>query len=435
MGASTSERERQQFYLAHQAGASYGEIAQRYGVSTGCVRTWCRRQAAGGGVVSPTSGRPPGLLNSFAPIVRYVILRLRLAHPRWGPSRLRYHLRRRPTLAGLRLPSETSIWRYLRQWPKLAHRPKPSHLVAPRPPTVSAVHACWQLDFKLEIAVAEGGLLNLHTVRDVGSGLCVAARFTPAGQRGRRARRIRLGEVQATLRLGFARCRCLPQAVQTDNEGLFVGRSDDPFPSPFTLWLVGLGIEHRPIRPGRPTDNACVERTHRLLYDYVVCGQQHQAPETLQRRLAAALDELAFDLPSRARGCDGRPPMHAYPALLTPPHPFCAHWEVAHFDLRRVDHYLAGFLWRRRVGETGQINIGGHHHPYSVGRQYARLSVLVCFDPSDRSFVFFADAPSYAELGRRPARHLSAAELLGLELADNGLGPQQLPLPFSSTGF
>jgi transposase InsO family protein len=439
MGASTSERERQQFYLAHQAGASYGEIAQRYGVSTGCVRTWCRRQAAGGGVVSPTSGRPPGLLNSFAPIVRYVILRLRLAHPRWGPSRLRYHLRRRPTLAGLRLPSETSIWRYLRQWPKLAHRPKPPHPPSARPPSVTTVHECWQLDFKLEIAVADGQLVNLHTVRDVVSGLCVAARFTPAGQVGRRARRVTQAEVQASLRQGFARWQSLPQAVQTDNEGLFVGRADDTFPSHFTLWLVGLGIGHRTIRPGRPTDNACVERTHRLLCDYVLAGQEQQSLATLQQRLEQALDELAFDLPSRAQGCGGLPPVEAHPELLTPSSPFLAHCEVAHFDLGRVDAYLASFRWRRKVGETGQLNIGGHHHAYSVGRKYAQQAVLVCFDPKDRSFVFFADGPASAELGRRPARHLAAADILGLNLADNALGAQQLPLPFPpskpSTGF
>jgi hypothetical protein len=290
------------------------------------------------------------------------------------------------------------------------------------------------LDFKLEIEVAAGQLVNLHTVRDVFSGLCVAAQFTPAGQKGHRATRVTLAEVQATLRLAFARAGTLPQRIQTDNEALFVGRADDGFPTHFTLWLVGLGIAHCPIRAGRPTDNGCVERTHRTLCDYVVCGQEHLARDSLQQWLAQALDELAYELPSRAQGCGGRPPVHAYPQLLTPGPRFGAQEELAHFALARVDAYLASLLWRRKVGKTGQINIGGHHHAYSVGRQYAQQTVLVCFDPQDRSFVCFAEAPSFAELGRRPARHLSAAEILGLDRPDNGLGPQQLPLPFPAEG-
>jgi len=63
----------------------------------------------------------------------------------------------------------------------------------------------------------------------------------------------------------FARWGTLPDEVQTDGEAVLIGRPQDTFPSPFTLWLRGLGITHLRIRPGKPTDNAEVERCHRTV--------------------------------------------------------------------------------------------------------------------------------------------------------------------------
>jgi len=42
-------------------------------------------------------------------------------------------------------------------------------------------------------------------------------------------------------------------------------------PSQLTLWLIGLGVEHRFSRPNTPTDQAQIERTHRTLDGFVGC--------------------------------------------------------------------------------------------------------------------------------------------------------------------
>jgi len=230
----------------------------------------------------------------------------------------------------------------------------------------------------------------------------------------------------------------LPDEVQTNGEPTLVAQGDDNLPSDFTLWLAGLGIKHIVTRPRTPTDNAEVERWHRMINEYAIIGNEKHPVVELQSILDQAVLELAFDLPSRAEGCAGRTPMEAHPELLEPKRPFRVEHELALFDLRRVDAFVSTFTWTRKVSKTGQISIGGQHEYYSVGPAYARHQVLVRFDPTDRHFVFYLPHSEHGdstedqlqEIGRQPARHLEVEDLTGLVTCPEGLLPQQLPLPF-----
>jgi transposase InsO family protein len=361
-------------------------------------------------------------------MVRYCILRLRLEHPRWGPNRIREKLKKRPAVRNLRLPSEASIGRYLHQWPCF-RRVSRQKIVRVRLEQPTAVHQRWQLDFKLGIALQDDVLVNLHTVCDPVGEVCIGAFVFPAGKVGHHPKRATLEQIRSVLRGCFARWNTLPDEVQTDGEGILVGQPQDLFASPFTLWLKGLGIDHLVIRPGKPTDNAEVERCHRTLIDYAIRGHEHASVNQMQGILEQAVHELAFELPSRAADCHGLPPVGAHPELLQPRRRFQPEHELALFDLRRVDAYLATFTWERIVGKTGQISLGKHHQYYRVGRRYGRQRVLIRFDPADRHFVFYqAESPAH-EIGRRPARGLDVADLTGLATWPASLGPQQLPLP------
>jgi hypothetical protein len=112
MTVKTSEHERQLFYELHQRGDTYMELAERFGVSQMCVRYWCRRQRNGQGRPKQGVHKTKGLLGRFHPLVRFAILRLRLAHPRWGPNRIRAQLKKRPSLLGCLLPSEAQISKF-----------------------------------------------------------------------------------------------------------------------------------------------------------------------------------------------------------------------------------------------------------------------------------------------------------------------------------
>ncbi len=419
---------RQRFCQRHRCGETYQAIAEREGVSKETVRYWCRRERDGGDLQTVYRREPAGLLGRFDAKVRYVILRLRLEHPCWGPNRLLNKLKKRSSLRSLRLPSEASIGRYLHQWVRFRRCPKPE-VRRERPNAPTQVHQRWQIDFKLGIALQNGQLLNLHTARDPVGEACIGAAVFPAGRVGRKAKPVTLEQVRSFLRLCFAHWGTLPEEIQTDGEAVFIGAAEQRFPSVFTLWLQGLGIDHLVIRPGRPTDNAEVERCHRTIHDYAIVGQEKTDQIQLQNILDQAIEELNDELPSRADGCAGLPPLIAHPQLRQPRRLFHPHLELALFDLRRVDAYLATFTWQRQVGLNGQLQVGRYR--YSVGRRFARRAVWVRFDPSDRHLAFFAADDLRTEICRRPAKGLDIANLTGLAPWPRGLGPQQLPLPIS----
>ena len=429
MAIRTTPQQRREFYERHWDSETYQDTADHYGVSKECVRYWYRRQRDGCDCQTRYQREPSGLLSHLDPKVRYCILRLRLEHPRWGPNRILVKLKKRPALKGLKLPSEASIGRYLHQWPRFRRRPKEKP-VSERPKQPTAVNQQWQLDFKVKIALEDGTLVNLHTARDPVGEACMGASIFPAGQVGCRTQRVKLENVRLFLRTCFARWGMIPQEIQTDGEPVLVGRvGKEFFPSRFTLWLKGLGIDHLVIRSGKPTDNAEVERCHRTVNDYAIVGNEDASVAQLQAILDQAVLELAFELPSRAEGCGGLPPVLAHPELLHPHCPYRAEHELALFDLKRVDDYLATLTWTRIVGKNGQVHIGERRR-YSIGRIYARQQVLVRFDPTDRHFVFYAAQDPEREIARRPAQGLEVSDLTGLAEWPLGLGFQQLPLPW-----
>lgn len=426
MAIRTTPSQRREFYDRHQKGETYEEIADSEGASRWTVRYWCRHQRDGGDCRTVYLREPTGLLSRFDPKVRYCILRLRLEHPRWGPNRILARLKKRPSLRDLKLPSEASIGRYLHQWPRFRRRRK-QRAASKRPQQPLHVHQRWQIDFKLGIALKNGTLVNLHTVRDPVGEACVGAFVFPAGKVGQKAKPVTLEQVRSVLRSCFARWGTLLDEMQTDGEPVLIGHPEQVFPSVFTLWLKGLGIDHLVIRSGRPTDNAEVERCHRTVNDYAIVGNEKAPVAQLQEILDQSVYELTFELSSRAEGCAGLPPIVAHPELLQPRRPFQPEHELAFFDLKRVDTYLAAFTWERKVSKGGQVEVGRAR--YWVGRDYARRQVLVRFDPDDRHFVFYEASAPEEVIGRRPAKKLDVTDLTGLAQWPVGLGPQQLPLP------
>ena len=221
----TTPCQRRRFYERHCRGETYQEIAASAGVSQECVRYWCRRQRDGGSYQTTYRRNPQGLLSHFDPKVRYRVLRLRLAHPRWGPNRIRAGLKKQPSLRGLKLPSEASIGRYLHRWSRFRRKPKKKPLRhRSQPPT--AVHQRWQVDFKVGIRLEDGLRVNLHTVRDP-AGEAYIGNFIFAT--GKRQRRVKLEEVRAALRLCFARWGTLPGEIQSDGEPVLVNPYQDSF--------------------------------------------------------------------------------------------------------------------------------------------------------------------------------------------------------------
>jgi len=424
MSEQTTCKQRTLFYQRHSRGEAYEAIAQDMGVSRECVRYWCRRQRAGQGVQNQYHRKAPGLLSRFAPAVRFVILRLRLEHPRWGVARLRHATQQRTSLRGLRLPSLAQLGRYLHQWVRFRRKPA-QRIERSRPKQPQQVHECWQMDFKIGIVLQNGRQVNLHTVRDPFGAACIGAVLHDAGKAGQRPRQITMEQTRYTLRRCFAFWNTLPERLQTDNQtGLVAVRQSNDFPTVFTLWLVGLGVEHVFIRSGHPTDNAEVERCHRTLTEYAIVGNQALAQAQLQQTLDLSMHALNFELASKAHGCHGKTPIEAHPELLIPVRSFHPEWETACFNLSQVYAYLADFSWERTVSQVGRIDLGAHR--YSVGVKYARKRIAIHFEPATCELAFYYEQDF---IRRRPALGLSMEDLTGLGNPKASLGPQQLLLP------
>lgn len=122
----TSQRDRKRFYELHQAGRTYNQIAEEYGVSPECVRLWCRRQRNGSDVHNCYYNPRSGSLSQFSAQVKEEILKMRREHPHWGPASLLLHLRKDKDLADQDLPSRASIGRYLHDFVEFRHIPKKS---------------------------------------------------------------------------------------------------------------------------------------------------------------------------------------------------------------------------------------------------------------------------------------------------------------------
>ena len=146
--------------------------------------------------------------------------------------------------------------------------------------------------------------------------------------------------------------------------------------------------------------------------------------------------ELNHECPSRAKGCNGKPPLVAHPELLTTKRPYRPEWELELFNLKRVDEYLAEFTWVRTCTSVGQLRM--RKMRYSLGAAWAYQDVSATYDPEHRQFVF-EQIRSNTRKGkeqpkldpvRRDAKNLSIEDITGISREILELPSRQLMFPF-----
>jgi hypothetical protein len=287
----------------------------------------------------------------------------------------------------------------------------------------------WQLDSQEGIRLHDGDIATICNIRDpVGAAMIASQAFSVKTEL--HWRKLEWIEVRAVLRQAFSEWQTLPDGLQTDNELGLAGGPNDPYPGQLTLWLVGLGIKHRFIRPGCPTDQPHIERNHRTLDDFALNDQALADREQLQQTLGRERSLYNRLFPARASDCAGRPPLVAHPELLCPRRYYQPDLELILFDLQRVYDYLASYTFKRTVNASGQVSLG--RHMYSLGkklvRQHQLKTVLARFDPRLKQWVFLTETE--AELLRRPLKGLDVSTLTGLDpLSLRHTQPVQLTLP------
>jgi hypothetical protein len=404
----TSVSERNHFIDLKLTGYTLEEVAEETGWSLYCVRYWWRRYRDGGRkALDPPDGRKQrgGSMSTFPGVMRFAFLRIKKEHPGWGADVARPRVAERLNMSEEEMPSVSTIEKYWAQYKGRLyqhHRKKHPGKERRKGPKPKAPHERWQADFKVKIKVKGLGRVDVFNIRDDFSPVKIGSVVYPCNKWDDR-------QVQDALRQAFT-CWGLCDRFQTDKEKRLVNAGDHPFPSRFTLWLAGLGIEHEFARSAQ--ENGCAERFHRTWHGRVVEGCSFEDYDRLQQVSDEELDWINRKLPSRGRECNGRSPLQAYPEAKKPRRPYSPAEELEMFSIERVYRHLADQHWWRRVSKVGQISIGGYR--YGVGIAYAYQDVKVTFDAHAVQFV--VEDSQGNEIRRLKPQGLTVKEITGLEL-------------------
>ena len=409
---SLTVAERKAIYHGKLNGKRLQDLASELSCSLGCARKWWRigrDHGLDGLRRSKRKRSETGALSHFDPLVAERALYWKRQHPKRGPTRILVDMEKDPALDRLALPKCTALADFFHQaCPELLQKrqPRPSG-----PPSARHVHELWQVDGKEAIRLADGTIATEFEVREPVACVCLGA-IAHAVQTAKAWRKLDLREVQADLRQVFTEFG-LPLGLQTDREKVYGCPATEAFPTLFTLWLVGLGVNHYFGRPNQATDQAHVEREHRTLFDWLERPQPLANLQELQVELEEARQMHNHILPSHAGDCHGRPPVEVHPEAFQPSRPYHPSAELALFSLDRVDRFLAKFTWSYKVSKVGQFKI--LQRPYSVSTAYAGERVDVRFDPQDRHFVF-SEAETGIAIKRCPAKGLDTPVITGLDV-------------------
>jgi len=431
--------EKERIYSEKLKGQTLVELARELNCAWETARKWWRQGRKTGleGLQTKGNGRrATGILSQFDPRVAEKAESYKRQHRGWGADRVRIELGKDPALQGLEIPKRSRLAIFFKvRCPDCVaqHHSRPKFPA--RELQAQAVHEIWYLDNQEGIALTNGETAIICNIRDPYGAAPIASQAF-FGKVTTRPRKLTVAEYRQVLRIGFTEWHTLPDRVSTDNELRLIGNPSSDFPGLLTLYLVGLGIQHVFIRPGRPTDHAQVERGHRTLDNLVLDEDALQDREHLQQALDRERRVYLLEFPCHASDCNGRPPLVAHPELLHPRREYHPDLEPLLFSMQRVYDYLATFTFERKVSNGACVALA---HQVSIGRKLARQLkqrvVWVRCDPMTHEWVIY-QKPAHpqdtlVELTRRPIKYLDYFTITGL---DPNLPlptrPIQLSLPF-----
>lgn len=406
----TTFSERSLFVELHERGMSYAAIAAQCGWKPETIKKHClayRHHGADALRPKQPGRKPHGPLSTFEPIVRLAALRIKRQHPAWGPAVVIDELRQRPSTRHQRLPGVSQLAAYFQQFGTRLIKPRRRlQLPPPIESTPPDDNIVFQLDIQERLNVPELGYFNVLNIRAPAWGLFVGSYPHQAGKK-RWSRKVSQQEARDDCRQTFAAWG-MPDVIQTDRDKILVTTGEYPFPSLFTLWLVGLGITHRLIQ--RVIQNGCVERAHRTFDKQMLSGVTADNWPDFVTHVNAECRRLNERLSSRARACRGQIPIEAHPEALNPKRPYQYEQEDNLFDMRRVYRYLAGGRWLRHASDKGQFKFA--NRVWTVGKRKGLQPVVIFFDLPTKEFI--VQTVTGQELKHLPSDWLTEGEIRGL---------------------
>src|SRR5919108_1190838 len=419
MAIAISYAMREQIVNRRLMGQSLRAISLALLISLSVAKKWWGRfRTHGKGALAVKKATPPhgGAMSRFNPILRQEALLMKKARPHWSAARILRELSLDRRVDGLRLPSARTLNRFFAQNAQF-WQPLEGHTFQSPDgwePTWGA-HVEWQLDLKEDVRIDGIGVVSFVNIYDIGSGIMILSYPFVVGSSGSDGGGQKLGrrdlswkDIRCALREAFSHWG-FPLRVRTDRGMQFIGSERGVMPSLFSLWLVGLGIEHRlNEKPYSPQLNGGVERMHRTLGDRVWKGAHFDSPQSLRAALWEEIQWLNPRQSRHARASYKQIPLVAHPQAAHSGRYYSTDIEADLFESTRVWQYLAAQVpLTRRVGKTGQVSI--NDLSYCVGRQFCGREVSVKVDREKAEYVFLIEG---AQVKRQAMRGFCPEDLI-----------------------
>jgi putative transposase len=357
--------QRTEFVLRVMQGSErFGDVCREYGISRKTGYKWKERfllQGLSG--LGDESRRPKTSPTELSETMVCQIIKLKLAHPGWGPRKLRAVLAR--TGSPSELPSESSFKRVLDKAGLVERRRRrtPSEqgrLTAPVKP--ERPNHVWTIDFKGWWYTRNQRRFEPLTIRDGYSRYVLCAQALESA----RTETVREAMVRVFERHG------LPEVIRSDNGSPFAARQSPSGLSRLSAWWLTLGIDLDRIAPGRPDQNGGHERMHRDLA-LEVEERAEADPAAQQAALDVWRQTFNEQRPHEALGM--RVPQELYAS------------SPRKYDPTPVELvYPAGYVVRK-VMRAGQVNLA--HRSINVSAALAGCAVGLEPISSERYAVWF----------------------------------------------
>lgn len=353
--------QRTEFALKSMNTSNFRELCREHGISAKTGYKWKQRFIERGlAGLHDESRKPhchPATLNEH---VVCDMVRLKLAHPHWGPRKVRVLYERN---ISKQVPSESSFKRVLEAAGLTVPRKRRRHNNESGRMSwgrkAEAANDIWSVDFKGWWKDSKGLRVEPLTVRDEHSRMILEIRAMENS---------RTESVQSCFERLFER-HGLPGAIRSDNGPPFASANGLLGLSRLSAWWLAIGIGLERGRPGCPQDNGSHERMHLDIRRELQAGRigRDQAAFELWR------NEFNHDRPHEALGM--KTPADFYSDSKR-------RWEGTPED---IDY---GAMMSRRVKKDGRIKFEGEQ--IGISSTLAGWSVGLCPQQDGRIEVWFA---------------------------------------------
>ncbi len=330
-GVTVSEQ-RQRFLEDYQLNYySVTELAERFCISRTTAYKWINRfKQFGESGYQELSRRPHSCPWQTDAVIVEELVKLRNAHPTWGPRKLLDTMHRRDPERQLPAVSTGALILARNGLVKPRRRYRRSHPGCPKSQP-QGPNDIWAADYKGQFRLKNGNYCFPLTVSDLSSRFLLGVDAHPA---------ISLEKTFGHFTQLFETYG-LPNRIRTDNGVPFASNALARL-SQLSVWFIKLGIYPELIEPGKPQQNGVHERMHRTLKQEATIPPA-SSMRGQQRKLDDFREEFNQERPHEAIGMKRQAEVYKTSGRLMPK-------QIETYDY--PGHYLV-----RRVSRSGTIRV------------------------------------------------------------------------------